>query len=91
MSLRLDSQTVSPFVNSLSSETDESLIVNVGMQSFTYAEYTTGALAKVWNNQARLPSTSEMWRLHEQVVKERGGYGKYFQYLGATRVEGDHI
>lgn len=58
------------------------------MQSFTYAEYTSVALAKVWSNKAKIPSTPELWRHHEQHVKDLGGYGKHFQYLGAERTDG---
>ncbi|KAH9475713.1 Flavin-containing monooxygenase ustF2 [Psilocybe cubensis] len=35
---------------------------NHGMQSFTYAEFTSLAVAKVWAGKADLPLTSELWR-----------------------------
>jgi hypothetical protein len=60
--------------------------INVGMQSFTYSEFTSLALAKVWAGRARLPSRAEMWRRHEETVKERGGYGKHYLFLGGERV-----
>jgi len=63
--------------------------VNLGMQSFTYAEYLSLALAKVWDDKAKLPSTEEMWRLHWARVDEYGGYGRHFQYLGAQRTDGE--
>jgi len=63
--------------------------VNVGMQAFTYAEYLSLALAKVWDNKAKLPSTKEMWRLHWARVEKQGGYGKYFQYLGIQGTDGE--
>ncbi|KAI0788896.1 hypothetical protein C8Q75DRAFT_793645 [Abortiporus biennis] len=59
--------------------------VNVGMQSFTYSEFTSLALAKVWSNKAKIPSTPTLWRLHEERTKVQGGYGRYFQFLGAQR------
>jgi hypothetical protein len=58
------------------------------MQSFTYSEFTTLALAKVWSGQAELPSTERMWKAHEKVVEERGGYGKYYLFLGSARTAG---
>jgi hypothetical protein len=63
--------------------------VNLGMQSFTYAEYLSLALAKVWDNKAKLPSTEEMWRLHWARVDEYGGYGRHFQFLGAQRTDSE--
>jgi hypothetical protein len=59
------------------------------MQSETYAEYLSLALAKVWDNKAKLPSTEEMWRLHRARVDEDGGYGKHFQYLGVQGTDGE--
>lgn len=58
------------------------------MQSFTYAEYLSLALAKVWDNKAKLPSTKTMWDLHQKRVDDFGGYGKHFQYLGSLRTHG---
>jgi hypothetical protein len=63
--------------------------VNFGTQSETYAEYLSLALAKVWNNKAKLPSTEEMWRLHWARVDEYGGYGRQFQFLGAQGTDGE--
>ncbi|KAJ7653193.1 hypothetical protein DFH06DRAFT_1204931 [Mycena polygramma] len=61
------------------------LSMNWGMQSFTYSEYLSLALAKVWSRKAILPGTAEMWRIYEQRVKDRGGYGRHLQFLGAER------
>ncbi|KAJ7575403.1 FAD/NAD(P)-binding domain-containing protein [Mycena floridula] len=61
------------------------LNMNWGMQSFTYGEYTALSLAKVWAGRAQLPPTEELWKLHEAVVRDRGGYGKQFQFLGSVK------
>ncbi|RDB31080.1 Flavin-containing monooxygenase ustF2 [Hypsizygus marmoreus] len=61
--------------------------MNVGMQSFTYAEYIGVALTKVWAGKAKIPSTPELWRIQEKHVEELGGYGSYFQFLGTERTE----
>ncbi|KZP31937.1 FAD/NAD(P)-binding domain-containing protein [Athelia psychrophila] len=61
------------------------LNMNLGMQSFVYAEYLALALAKVWGDKAKLPSYEEQWRLHRERVHTQGGYGRHFQYLGAKR------
>ncbi|KAJ7862518.1 hypothetical protein B0H14DRAFT_3107725 [Mycena olivaceomarginata] len=61
------------------------LNMNWGAQTFTYAEYLSLALAKIWANKATLPSTSTMWRKYEQRVRERGGYGRHLHFLGAGR------
>jgi len=58
------------------------------MQSFTYAEFLGLAIAKVWANKAKIPATPGLWRHYDAVVKERGGYGRHFQYLGAERTRG---
>ena len=63
-------------------------LVNTGMQTFTYSEYLSIAMAKVWSGKADLPSTTELWRRYDKVVKDRGGYGKQFQFLGAERTKG---
>ena len=56
-------------------------LVNPGSLSFTYPEYPSLAISKVWAGKADLPSTTELWRRYDKVVKDRGGYGKYFQFL----------
>ncbi|KAJ6551719.1 hypothetical protein B0H19DRAFT_1158674 [Mycena capillaripes] len=61
------------------------LSMNWGMQSFTYSEYLSLSLAKVWSRKAILPRTAEMWRRYEQRVKDRGGYGRHLQFLGTER------
>ncbi|KAJ7717985.1 hypothetical protein B0H16DRAFT_1897773 [Mycena metata] len=61
------------------------LSMNWGMQSFTYAEYLSLALAKVWSRKAILPGTAELWRIYDQRVKDRGGYGRHLQFLGSER------
>ena len=63
-------------------------LVNVGMQSFVYAEFLSLAMAKVWGGKADLPNTAELWRRYDEVVKDRGGYGKHFQFLGTERTRG---
>ncbi|KAF7974358.1 hypothetical protein HWV62_12312 [Athelia sp. TMB] len=61
--------------------------MNLGMQSFVYAEYLSLALAKVWSNTAKLPSAEEQWRLHRERIERQGGYGRHFQFLGAKRTD----
>ncbi|KAF7303676.1 Dimethylaniline monooxygenase [Mycena indigotica] len=61
------------------------LSMNWGMQSFTYAEYLSLALAKVWSKKAVLPSTKELWRIYNNRIREREGYGRHLQFLGAER------
>ncbi|KAF8218214.1 hypothetical protein K438DRAFT_1657096 [Mycena galopus ATCC 62051] len=61
------------------------LSMNWGMQSFTYSEYLSLSLAKVWSRKAILPGTAEMWRKYQQRVKDRGGYGRHLQFLGTER------
>ncbi|KAJ7210168.1 hypothetical protein GGX14DRAFT_565955 [Mycena pura] len=61
------------------------LSMNWGMQSFTYSEYLSLALAKVWSRKAILPGTAEMWRTYEKRVEGRGGYGRHLQFLGGER------
>lgn len=65
------------------------IVVNLGMQSFVYAEYLSLALAKVWSNTAKLPSAEEQWRLHRERIERQGGYGRHFQFLGAKRTDGE--
>ncbi|KAJ7621042.1 hypothetical protein FB45DRAFT_928193 [Roridomyces roridus] len=61
------------------------LSMNWGMQSFTYAEYLSLALAKLWSGKAVLPGKATLWRLYERRVQERGGYGRQTQFLGNAR------
>ncbi|TFK70892.1 FAD/NAD(P)-binding domain-containing protein [Pluteus cervinus] len=61
------------------------LNMNVGMQTFTYGEYLSVALAKVWAGKAHLPKPETLWKVYDQKVKDRGGYGPYFLFLGAER------
>ena len=56
------------------------------MQSFLYSEYTSLSLAKVWDGRAKLPAVNELWRVHNEVVKERGGYGKNYMFLRARTI-----
>ncbi|KAJ7578058.1 hypothetical protein C8J56DRAFT_1112899 [Mycena floridula] len=63
------------------------LNMNWGMASFTYEEYTALALAKVWAGRAQLAPTEELWKFHEAVVHDRGGYGKQFQFLGSVQLK----
>ncbi|KAL6303588.1 hypothetical protein BKA93DRAFT_928911 [Sparassis latifolia] len=46
---------------------------DIGMQSFTYSEYLSMAFSKMWTKKAFLPSRREMWWMHEERVKDRGG------------------
>ncbi|KIM37614.1 hypothetical protein M413DRAFT_421803 [Hebeloma cylindrosporum] len=55
---------------------------NFGMQSFTYAEFVSLAIAKVWSRKADFPPIQELWRHYGEVYKERKGYGRHFQFLG---------
>ncbi|KAG7095274.1 hypothetical protein E1B28_006047 [Marasmius oreades] len=57
--------------------------INAGMQSFVYGEYLAVALASVWKDRAKLPTTKEMWKRYHKHVNEKGGYGKHFQFLGS--------
>ena len=63
-------------------------IVTSATPSFAALEYTTPALAKVWTNTAKLPNSQTMRALHQKTVEERGGYGKYFLFLGPERYSG---
>ena len=63
-------------------------LVNFGRHYFTYAEFTSLAIAKVWAGKADLPCTAELWRRYDKVVKDRGGYGRRFQILETKRVKG---
>jgi hypothetical protein len=56
--------------------------------SFSSLQYTTLALAKVWTNTAKLPSSRTMLALHEKTMEERGGYGKYALFFGPKRSSG---
>ncbi|KAF9043300.1 hypothetical protein BJ165DRAFT_1405635 [Panaeolus papilionaceus] len=60
---------------------------NFGMQSFTYAEFVSLAIAKVWAGKADFPSTAALWRNYEEVYKDRRGYGRHFQFLGIERTK----
>ena len=55
--------------------------VTLGTRTFTISDYTTLALAKVWTNTAKLPSSRTMQELHKKRVEERGGYGKNVLFL----------
>ncbi|TFK31089.1 hypothetical protein BDQ12DRAFT_694562 [Crucibulum laeve] len=61
--------------------------VNFGLQSFTYAEFVSLAVAKVWAGKADFPSTPELWKRYDEIVEERKGYGRHFQFLGAERTQ----
>ncbi|KAH9942804.1 hypothetical protein B0H21DRAFT_513589 [Amylocystis lapponica] len=61
--------------------------MNSGVQPFTYGEYLSAALAKVWAEKAFLPSAEEMWRTYAERVEDRGGYGRYLQFLGPKRAD----
>jgi len=61
--------------------------VNIGRYSFTYPEYISLAIAKVWAGKADLPCTAELWRRYDKVVKDRDGYSKNFQKLDGDRMK----
>lgn len=61
------------------------------MQSFTYAEFISLAAAKIWGGKADFPSTSELWRRYDELYKERKGYGRHFQFLGAEKTKRQKI
>ena len=63
-------------------------LVNIGRYSFTYPEYPSLAIAKVWAGKADLPCTAELWRRYDKEVKDRGGYSKTFQLLDPERMNG---
>ncbi|KAF9240430.1 hypothetical protein BU15DRAFT_45877 [Melanogaster broomeanus] len=60
--------------------------INLGAQPFSLSDYLCLALAKVWSNTAKLPSSQTMWKMHEELVVDRGGYGKNLQFLGPERL-----
>ena len=64
-------------------------LVNSGPYAFTFAEYLSLAIAKVWAGKADLPNTTELWRRYDKSVKDRGGYGKVFQFLDAKQMKGN--
>ncbi|KAF9240424.1 hypothetical protein BU15DRAFT_45765 [Melanogaster broomeanus] len=59
--------------------------INLGTQPFSYSDYICLALAKVWSNTAKLPSSQTMWKMHDELVEDRGGYSKNLQFLGPER------
>lgn len=64
------------------------MAVPLGILSFILSEYTTLAVANVWTNKAKLPTSQTMRTLYEKTVEERGGYGKYLLFLGSKRTNG---
>ncbi|KAG8221572.1 hypothetical protein J3R82DRAFT_1814 [Butyriboletus roseoflavus] len=60
--------------------------LTLGTQSFSLSEYLTLALAKVWTNTAKLPSSQTMRELYQKTVEERGGYSKHVLFLGQERL-----
>jgi hypothetical protein len=62
--------------------------VNIEIQTFKYSKYVAIALSKVWGNKARIPSMPRLWEWNKQHVLEKGGYGKYFQFLGNDGLRG---
>ncbi|KAJ4480860.1 hypothetical protein J3R30DRAFT_3461923 [Lentinula aciculospora] len=60
--------------------------MNLGIESFMYSEFAASAIAKVWRGEAKLPSSTKMWELHWQRVRDAGGtYGGQFMYLGSAK------
>jgi len=62
------------------------ICMNHAIGSFTLAGYEANVLAKVWGNEARIPSRDRMWALHRYRIKEAGGYSKWFSYLGSDKM-----
>jgi hypothetical protein len=60
------------------------------MQTFTYGEFVSLAIAKVWSRTADLPPIDELWRRYAEVYKARKGYGKHFQFLGTEGTRSKH-
>ncbi|KAH0836316.1 hypothetical protein J3R83DRAFT_7865 [Lanmaoa asiatica] len=58
--------------------------IPAGARVFSSSDYAALALAKVWTNTAKLPSSPTMLALHEKEVEERGGYGKYALFLASV-------
>ncbi|KAF5346471.1 hypothetical protein D9756_010063 [Leucocoprinus leucothites] len=54
---------------------------NMGISTFTYAEFQSLAISMVWAEKAHLPTREEMWKLYNKRVEEVG-YGKHFSFLG---------
>jgi len=63
---------------------------NFGMQSFTYAEFVSLTIAKIWSRTAVLPPIDELWRRYVEVYKARKGYGRHFQFLGTKGTHSKH-
>ncbi|KAF8438900.1 hypothetical protein L210DRAFT_3612667 [Boletus edulis BED1] len=57
--------------------------MTLGTQTFALSEYSTLALAKVWSNMAKLPSSQTMRERYDKTVEERGGYGKHVLFLAS--------
>ncbi|KAF8993637.1 hypothetical protein BDQ17DRAFT_1368117 [Cyathus striatus] len=55
--------------------------MNTGVEIFSYSEYLSLAIGKVWSRTAFLPSTPRLWEWYDAVVEERQGYGKHFLFL----------
>ncbi|KAF9047111.1 FAD/NAD(P)-binding domain-containing protein [Hymenopellis radicata] len=55
---------------------------NQGIQTFVYSEYTSLALARIWQGHAKLPDRKTLREWHEKRVEEAGGYGKHFNIVG---------
>ena len=62
-----------------------------GLQAFVFSEYIALSLAKVWAGRAKIPEASQLWRVHNQTVRERGGYGKKFMFLGLANAKGESV
>ena len=56
--------------------------VNTGIPLYQYSEYISIALSKVWGNQAKIPTTRQLWKWYEEHVLKKGGHGKNNQFLG---------
>jgi len=56
--------------------------MNVGIPLYQYSEYISVALSKVWGNQAKIPTTPQLWKWYEERILGKGGHGKNNQFLG---------
>ncbi|KAF9229990.1 hypothetical protein BU15DRAFT_69582, partial [Melanogaster broomeanus] len=61
--------------------------VNLGTQPFSYSDYLCLALAKVWSNTAKLPSSLTMRKMHEELVEDRDNIRYFVGWLNEAAVK----
>lgn len=67
-------------------------IVNLGIETFMFSEFSAAAISKVWAGEAKLPPVKQMWDLHWQRLIDAGGmFGRQFMYLGNKKGEGEFM